>query len=300
MNKDIVEAWLCLRYKKIEPILLGWSSDLKYKGYFEPSQSYHFIRVNPIKDLLVEQHRYNQMRILSKQGLPIQKPVSFEIHDDLIFQIFEWIEADSLEEILPSLDSTTQYELGIQAGVFLKHIHACPSISSSDWTSAILRKYNRKLIAYHQCGIRLDQEEAYLKSLNIDDKHFNHRPITFQHGDYHVGNMLYANGELIVIDFNRSSDGDPWQDFDRIAFSAKVSPMFAKGQINGYFDHQPPLEFYTLLRFYLSLNVISSIPWAIPLGEKDVEVMQNIATFIDGWYKGDDIPVWMKSGDVLG
>ena len=33
------------------------------------------------------------------------------------------------------------------------------------------------------------------------------RPQSFQHGDYHVGNMMLAGTELVLIDFDRSDFG---------------------------------------------------------------------------------------------
>lgn len=43
------------------------------------------------------------------------------------------------------------------------------------------------------------------------------RPQTFQHGDYHVGNMIITKSrELGIIDLNRFDYGDPWEEFNRI------------------------------------------------------------------------------------
>ena len=64
--------------------------------------------------------------------------------------------------------------------------------------------------------------------------------------------------------------------------------------VNGYFDGQPPLEFWKLLAFYISSNTLSSIPWAIPFGEDELNVMMKQASEILNWY--DDmrniVPSW--------
>jgi serine/threonine-protein kinase len=56
--------------------------------------------------------------------------------------------------------------------------------------------------------------------------------------------IVSPEGELRIIDFNRSDDGDPWEEFNRIVWSAAVCPHFATGQIHGYFDGNPPDEFF--------------------------------------------------------
>lgn len=291
MNQTSIEHHLNQHYDNVQRITLGWSFDLKYCVSNKSDSKQFFIRVNPIKNLLSEKYRFDQMILLSSYGLPIQKPISFETYEDFIVQTFEWIEGEVLENVLSSLDTQTQRNLGIEAGKILKKIHEIPSQTPIDWISYIQRKFERKYIAYMQCGIKLNYESEYLKVL---EKQLNikNREVSFQHGDYHVGNMLYANGKLVIIDFNRSDDGDPWQEFDRIAFSVRISPEFSKGQILGYFDNDVPEDFFTTLRYYFSLNAFSSIPWAIPYGEQEVEVMQEIASMIHSWYNHSDIPSW--------
>ncbi len=42
-------------------------------------------------------------------------------------------------------------------------------------------------------------------------------PMTYQHGDFHLGNMfLGKDGRLYLIDFDRHDIGDPWEEFNRL------------------------------------------------------------------------------------
>lgn len=74
----------------------------------------------------------------------------------------------------------------------------------------------------------------------------------------------------------------------------QVSPAFASGMIDGYFDDKVPDLFWKLLAVYILSNLIGALPWAIPYGEEEVSVMQNQAKEILEWY--DDmkqiIPGW--------
>lgn len=43
--------------------------------------------------------------------------------------------------------------------------------------------------------------------------------------------------------------------------------------VDGYFDNDIPIEFWKLLALYISSNTLSSVPWAIPFGKEQIEVM---------------------------
>ena len=97
--------------------------------------------------------------------------------------------------------------------------------------------------------------QAFIDYIN-DNRHLlKGRPQTYQHGDYHIGNMMIGrDGKLYIIDFNRNDYGDPWEEFNRIVWGAQKSPLFASGMVNGYFDHDVPMEFWKLLALYISSN----------------------------------------------
>lgn len=287
---------LTTQYHKIVPIHLGWSFDEKFKAMNEDETIAHFIRISGDEHLSSQQYRYDVMTQLYELGCLMQKPISFEHTDHKIIQTFEWLEGDTLENALPHLDENIQYEYGLQAGQLLKIIHSISSKSNADIIEYYRNRANKKLVTYDACEHKLDYEKEFKAMLHDGWEAFNHVDTTFQHGDYHVGNMVLHHGKVHIIDFNRSDEGDPWQEFDRIAFSARVSPMFAKGQVHGYFDFQPPMEFYKRLRFYLAMNSFGSISWALDnFGESEVINMKMISNEIIAWYQEDQIiPSWMK------
>ncbi len=75
---------------------------------------------------------------------------------------------------------------------------------------------------------------------------------------------------------------------------AKKSIYFAAGWIDGYFEGSVPDEFWDLLLLYISSNTLSSIPWSIPFGQKEVDTAVEMAKEVLFWY--DDmkrsIPCW--------
>lgn len=51
-----------------------------------------------------------------------------------------------------------------------------------------------------------------------------------------------------------------------------------------------------MLAFYISSNMLSSIPWALDYGEEDLNIMKNQAKNVLEWFDGmnNPVPTWYK------
>lgn len=76
----------------------------------------------------------------------------------------------------------------------------------------------------------------------------------------------------------------------------QAAPAFASGMVDGYFDGEVPMEFWKLLALYICSNTLSSLPWAIPFGEKEIRVMRKQAAQVLQWYGGmkNAVPNWYQ------
>ena len=83
---------------------------------------------------------------------------------------------------------------------------------------------------------------------------------------------------------------------NRIVWCAQATPLFANGMVSGYFDNDVPMEFWELLALYISSNTLFSVPWAIPFGDEQVQVMVNQAKDVLSWYDDtkNPVPTWYK------
>ena len=159
-----------------------------------------------------------------------------------------------------------------------------------------------KIKKYGECPIKYENGQAFIDYINENRHLLKDRPQVYQHGDYHIGNMMIdRNGKLHIIDFNRNDYGDPWEEFNRIVWCAQKAPLFASGMVNGYFDGDVPLEFWKLLALYISSNTLSSVYWAIPFGQDEVDTMLNQAKEVLSWYDNmrNPIPTWYFKGYYL-
>ena len=282
---------------KKEIIDKGWSGDKKYCA-FDAEGAKYLLRISPIEQYERKKNEYDLMNQVANLGVPMCFPLEFGICDEGVYSIQSWIDGIDAESEAKNLSCYEQYSYGFEAGQILKKIHSIPPPDNIEsWADFFNRKIDRKLKAYEECPLKYDKGQLFIDYINAHRHLLIGRPLTYQHGDYHVGNMMIGvDRKLYIIDFNRNDFGDPWEEFNRIVWCAQAMPLFAKGMVNGYFDNMVPFAFWELLALYISSNTLSSLPWAIPFGEGEIKVMINQANDILSWYDNmnDPIPSWYK------
>lgn len=281
-------------YNKItskEPITKGWSCDKKYCVTISDKAKY-LLRITSYDKSAMRKELFDILQRLEKLDIPMCKPVEFGTCDDGIYTIHTWIDGQDADEVIPLLPETEQYILGLKAGEILKKIHSIPAPDTQeDWHTRFNRKTDWKIQKYSECGIRFEGDDKIIEYLKNNRDIFKDRPQSFQHGDYHIGNMMFKNGEIVIIDFDRFDFGDPWEEFNRIVWCAQIAPHFATGMVDGYFDKNPPIEFWQCLAFYIGSNTLSSIYWAMDFGQSDLDTMMKQSQDVLLWYNNFQVAV---------
>ncbi len=198
------------------------------------------------------------------------------------------------------MDSATQYRYGVDAGRIIAKIHTISAPADApNWETRFNANIDRKIAMYENCELKYERGgDAFLQYIAENHHLLQGRHQSYQHGDYHIGNMMITNDcVLTIIDFDRDDFGDPWEEFNRIVWCAQAAPAFASGMVDGYFDGDVPMELWKLLALYICSSTISSLPWAIPFGEGEVQVMKKQAAQVLEWYVGMQqvIPTWYQS-----
>ncbi len=279
------------------PIEKGWSGDQKYCVVTASGETY-LLRISPVERMDRRKAEYERMKQVAELGIPMCLPVEFGVCDEGVYVIQSWIDGVDAEAIIPTMSQTQQYGYGLDAGNILAKIHSLPApLNAPDWETRFNAKIDRKIAMYADCPLKYENGEAMLQYLAENRHLLKDRPQSYQHGDYHIGNfMLTTDGVLTVIDFDKDDFGDPWEEFNRIVWSAQAAPFFAAGMVDGYFDGDVPMEFWNLLALYICSNTIGSLPWAIPFGEGEVAVMCKQASNVLTWYSHmqTTIPSWYQ------
>lgn len=279
------------------PIDKGWSGDKKFCATDKNGKRF-LLRIAPADKHEKKKAEFALMSKVDSLSIPMCKPLEFGACDEGVYTVLEWIDGFDARDKIGDINDEKQYALGQEAGRILKKIHSIPAPESKEpWADYFNRKADRKIKAYEDCPLKYECGQAFIDYINAHRHLLNGRKITFQHGDYHLGNMMIGkDGQLYIIDFDKYDFGDPWEDFNRIVWSAQSAPAFARGMVDGYFDNNAPSEFWQLLALYIASNTLSSLPWAIPYGEEQIKIITNQANEILHWYDGmkNPVPTWYR------
>ena len=241
------------------------------------------------------------MQQVAALKIPMCDPMEFGTCESGVYSIQRWIDGDDAEEIISTLSRDEQYAYGRSSGEILVRLHSLPAPADTPaWEPRFNNKIERKIQMYANCPLKYEGGDALLQYLAKNRHLLENRPQSYQHGDYHIGNMMIdRNGKLTIIDFDKDDYGDPWEEFNRIVWSAQVAPDFARGMVDGYFDGNVPLLFWRLLALYICSNTLGSLPWAIPYGEQEISVMLRQAAEVLTWYRNMEtvIPSWYEKRD---
>lgn len=275
----------------------GWSSDKKFKVKLDDGR----LGLLRIADLTVYERKwmeFNVMQALTEKKFPTSQPIELWRDKSFVYSLYEWIEGHDMIDVASNLSNQQLYDLGCQAGNFLRELHSFPiDQTKRDWKTFYQSKIDQKIVAYQQSKESYNAGQVMLDFVQSHRHLLGHRPIVFQHGDFHTGNFLFGiDGRLKVLDFDRHDIGDPWEEFNRIVFTASLSPAFASGQIHSYFEGRVPAKFWSLLLLYLTVNNLGALAWAEQVSPDQIPLMKEQAAMLCSWFKGyeQEVPNWYQ------
>ena len=281
------------RFASVRPITKGWSEDKKY-CVTEADGARYLLRVTPMERYEERKALFAMLERIAALGVPMCIPIEFGTCPDGVYSLQSWIDGEDLDTALPLLPETEQYVLGLRAGEILGKIHSIPTPESQeDRAICENKKIDHNMQKYRECGLRFDGDEYVIEYIEQNRHLLENRPLCFQHGDYHVNNMMLEDGRLKIIDFGYGF-GDPWQEFESIRWCVDVSPFFATGFVRGYFDGEPPPQFWQLLLLYFAEGMFHNLLWAIPRGQEQIDSALRHINDVFLWtdHMQNPVPAW--------
>ena len=264
-------------YRIVNEISEGWSGDWKY--LVEKDGRKYLLRISNISMSGRRERDFHMLQELSKsEGIKMSVPQELWKSDEAgkVYMIFNWIEGVKAADVIGKESAAKKMQYGETAGKYLRIIHQCKTLDA-DWENRFGAKIDKKTAAYQRCGLTIEHDNAILNYIADNRCLLKNRPVTLQHGDYHIGNFIInpKDESLYVIDFDRMDFGDPWEEFAKIVWCKAVSKEFAYGRIRGYFAGTIPESFWRLLGLYMAFQIISSIAWAAGVSGEQVDVMMK-------------------------
>lgn len=274
------------------PVENGWSGDQKFRAA-DSTGNVYLLRISPADRFDRKRREFARMEQAAALEIPMCLPLEFGSCSEGVYAIHSWINGQDAEEVIPTLSPEEQYAYGIDGGKILKRLHTLPAPADApSWEARYGAKIDRKIAMYQACPLRYPGDEFFFQTIQAHRHRIHDRPQSYQHGDYHIGNMMIdQRGKLTILDFDRDDYGDPWEEFNRIVWCAQASPRFASGLVDGYFGGPVPMEFWYLLALYICNNALSSLPWAVPFGQQEIDTMLRQGQEIISWYDHPDFPV---------
>jgi len=286
-------------FAKIEPLNKGWSGDRKY--YIEATNGAKLLlRISDISELERKKNEYNMLSRAAKLDIHLSVPVNFGLCNGgkNVYQLLQWVDGDDLESVLHTLSETEQYKLGVKAGKLLRKIHTLPAPEDAmPWDDWFYSKVQDRINFYKANPIKSEQGDLIIQYLQKNKHLLAGRPQTFNHGDYNKTNLIVMPcGQVGVIDFNyyNRDHGDPWWEFDPVNWGGKINSYFFTGQLKGYFDGEPPHDFFRMFAYYLAYDALAALCDTSENNqgepEEGIRHMENILEWFDNMQC--TIPTW--------
>ncbi len=284
-------------FKTIKAISKGWTDERKYK--IETLDGHKLLlRISDASKYADKKRLYDMLVRLSGLNIPMPNPITFGLCDNgnYVFQLLTWVEGNDIDSVLPTMTKEEQHILGLKSGCLLRKMHSVVAPSNTeDWDDIVNRYINGEIETYcSKNELNCEPGDMVIRFLRENKGMLGKRRSTFIHGDYNPGNLIITPSEEVgVIDF-ASSYGDPYWDIFKVSWRPNLYPYFFSGQIQGYFNNEPTLEFWNAYLYYFTygtLIALGSPKWAGFVSAEDgMTVARNILAWSDNLM--NPIPSW--------
>ena len=202
----------------------------------------------------------------------------------LMYELYTWFDGEDLYRALPRMNPEEQFEAGKKTGELLRKLHALPPMYDAEpWGIRFGRKVRDIIQSYDDKPDKSQSVDLLIQYLQDNQKLLDNRPHSFTHGDFDTSNiMLTPDGQIGIIDIGGGNNcNDPWWDFFWAVNGGDAH--FNTGLIKGYFEGEPPIEYFRLLSYYI---VLGTLEWC----------SENAKTVLN-WFDDmrNPVPIWYLS-----
>jgi serine/threonine-protein kinase len=234
------------------------------KFYIETKQGIkRLLRITPVSDykwVKDSDHSYAHMESIGII-VPRQLHQGFCMDGALAYQLWTWLDGEELSGVLQRMNQSEQFTIGQKCGVIARKLHSLPPLYKYEpWDVYFKQKVQNEIQSYNDSLNKCQDVDILIRYLKNNIEILENRPTTFVKGDWNAGNLIFmSNGKIGVIDVGEHS-GDPWREFWEVPNDANSLSHFFTGQIKGYFNGEPPTEYFRLLSYYIAFGYLEWYP----------------------------------------
>jgi|GEM_PF-5314712 len=291
------DTWAKQTFHKCEKVrvVYGTSAKGKYLVKDESENDFFLVIHNTIDILPKVSAESKILSTMAPLDIGVPKIVDFgKVYSWGVYVLYEYIQGSNLFDVLACKNEKCQYELGIKAGRMLKKIHALPIFKEgTDW----VRLYSKTLIntTYELFNTKTEVADFFYQYAKSNKHIVTNRPMSFVHGDYSCGNLIATNeNNLFCVDFDGLGYGDIYMDLARLAnTAASEASFFSIGGLHGYFEGEPPNDFWISMKFYSSVYAMQTLLALLNKTILTPEIEKYYATIKNNLYQ------WIKSKKLI-
>ena len=287
-------------FTKLEPINKGQSPDTKY--YIETKDGRKLLlRMTGIKEFDRKKGEYGMLQRAYVLGALVPEPHAFGLcgKGKVVYSLVGWIDGEDAEKAMARLSEEERYSFGYKAGQLMRRMHALPAPEDAEpWGSRFRKKAQTRIELYKKHQLLATNGNLLVKYLREKQGFLDGRPQVYWHGDMNIGNhIITPEGKVAAIDFNywNLDYGDPWWEFVIIPWGKEPPAYYFTGMIDGYFDGDPPREFFEALAYYYACDALSALcythmgsePYSPEEGRRH---LRNVLRWFDDM--NNPVPAW--------
>lgn len=136
--------------------------------------------------------------------------------------------------------------------------------------------------------------------IKLNKRNFTDRCYSRKSGDYILKKSYLSQFDKVTI-ISKGMSGDKKYRVEKGDRIGTEYPMFAKGQIDGYFENQVPEEFWKLFALYFAASAITSIVWAKYWAPNKLDSVMTLNKSVLNMFDGmeNPIPRWYRDKEIL-
>ncbi|MFJ8064490.1 aminoglycoside phosphotransferase family protein [Psychrobacillus sp. NPDC096426] len=265
----------CISFQLIEE---GFSDDEKWCV-----DNTYLLRISPKSDIsqLVEQANLTNAVHALDNRIPYVHDVG--VYENRAYMILDYMIGENGDVALPMKSPEVQYEIGLQVGSTLKHMHSI--VASKDypnWEETWRGRFENQSARFEEIARRHPNYASILPFIQDNLRLLINRPSCVQHFDFHPGNVLIHEDRFTgLIDMQKIRYADPINEFYKMEyFNVQVSIAYARGVLDGYHDEKTiPNSFWELHRLYAAMHLVFAEVWGHEGGIDQMEKFQRYTRF---------------------